>query len=352
MACAVLIGAPLPVMLHAETTNVQLLDLVRALKLAPNTQAIAAREGFALRDLQVGPAEANAQVGDQVTALVSLFSLDPKFHPSQWIVRLKRIETPRADSQLVRATDLIMYTNVGETFKFHSDLSVMNLETLGPIPYDAKAELPIKARSRAIFVNTDFLDLDLTRTARALTMLHDSLGNGSVFSRTDPFPAAKVEAGRKFLATTKMTSDDIRAFVGGGPALSQFLDIVRSTPSLQGILMQVLDKPSIFDVFRSAARENLTFNFLGGGTSVGRDIFWNDGKTGDFYLLLFNVEIFQKPVLSVALYVAPPTPPLEVSAGVVGIAAFSPRNPSKVVVVRALSSAPGGDAAKSASSPH
>jgi hypothetical protein len=80
--------------------------------------------------------------------------------------------------------------------------------------------------------------------------------------------------------------------------------------------------------------------------------FWNDGKTGDLYLLLFNVEIFQKPVLSVALYVAPPTPPLQVSAGVVGIAAFSPRNPSKVVVVRALSSAPGGDAVEPASPPH
>jgi hypothetical protein len=180
MACAVLLGSIAPALLHAENTSVPLLDLLRALKPAPNTQAIAAREGFALHDLQTGTAGAKPQPGDQVTALVALGSLDGKLRPSQWIIRLKRIETPRADSQQAGATDLIMYTNVGETFKFHSDLSVMNLETLGPIPYDAKADFPIKARSRAIFVSTDFLDLNLTRTAKALAMLHDSPGNGSI----------------------------------------------------------------------------------------------------------------------------------------------------------------------------
>jgi hypothetical protein len=58
-------------------------------------------------------------------------------------------------------------------------------------------------------------------------------------------------------------------------------------------------------------------------------------------VVAFKLELYQKPVLTVALYVAPPTPPLQVSAGVVRIVAFSPTNPSKVVVVRVLSSTPG-----------
>ncbi|MGD1030514.1 MAG: hypothetical protein ABSA05_05175 [Opitutaceae bacterium] len=352
VACAVLLGAFAPALLHAENTSVPLLDLLRALKPAPNTQAIAAREGFALRDLQTGTAGAKPKPGDQVTALVALGSLDGKLRPSQWIIRLKRVERPPAETRKVHAKDEIIYTNTGDRFAFHTDISSMDLETLGPIPNNAKSDLQIESKRRTIYVKADFLSLDLTRAAKAIAMVSNTPEKGSITTGSVPYPAAEIEVGRKFLAMTKLTPDDVRSFVESEPALFQFLDIARSTPELQGILLQVLDKPSIIDVFRNGSRDNLLINFIGGGKAEGRNIFWNDGKTGDFCILLFNIVIFGKPALSVALWVVPPAPPLQVSAGVVGLIAFSPTKPNKVVGVRALSSAPGGDAVEPALPPH
>jgi hypothetical protein len=295
---------------------------------------------------------AKAQAGDQVTALVSLFSLDGKLRPTQWIIRLRLTEKSGADSPQAQTTDVIAYTNTGDSFTFRSDLSHMDLETLGPIPDKAKPDLQLKVKRHSIFVRTDFLCLNLTGAARVMAKIHDSSSPISLSAGPRSFPADEVEAGRKQLASAKLTSDEVRSCVGSLPALSQFLDIVRSTPDLQGILLQVLDKPSIIDVFRHGSSEALNFNFVGGGKSDGRDLFWDDGRTTDFCVLAFYLEIFNKPALSVVLYVTPPTPPLEVSAGVVGIVAFPPKNLNKVVVVRVLSSAPGGNPIQTILSAH
>jgi hypothetical protein len=346
MAFAVLLGCLSATSLHAETKNVQLLDLLRALKIAPNTQAIAAGQGFVLQGLNLGTDESKAQAGDQVTALVSLFSFNGKRRPTQWIIHLKLTERLGADPPQVQATDLTEYTNTGNSFTFHSDVSPMDLETLGPILEKTKPDVRLEAKRHRIFVKADFLSLNLTGAARVIAKIHESAGAGDLSAGPHSFPADQVAAGRKFLASTKLTSDDVRSFVGSLPALGQFLDIVRSTPDLQGILLQVLDKPSIIDVFRHGSSAALHFQYLGGGGSDGRDLFWNDGTTPDFCLLFFNLEIFNKPALSVALYVTTPTPPLEVSAGVVGLVAFSPSNPDKVVAVRVVSSARGSNPAR------
>jgi len=326
---------------HAETKSVQLLDLLRALKAAPNTQAIATRQGYALNDIQIGAADAKAQPGDQVTALVSLLSFDGSTRPTQWIIRLQLAAKPRADSPQSSTTDLTEYTNTGESITFHSDVSEMDLETLGPIPAAASPDLRLDAKRQRISVNTDFLCLDLARTARIIATIKQPTARGGLSVRSRPFPASEVAAGRDYAAVKKLTPDDVRSFAGSAPAIDQFLNIVRSTPGLQTILFQVLDKPSIIDVFRHGASSALNINFIGGGTSDGRDMFWTDGKSTDFCSLLFNLEVFGKPALSVVLYVAPPMPPLQVSAGVVGIVALSPSRANKVVVVRVLSATPG-----------
>jgi hypothetical protein len=157
-----------------------------------------------------------------------------------------------------------------------------------------------------------------------------------------PFPAVDVQNGRKQLAGSKLTQEEFRSFAGSLPALGQFLDIVRSTPDLQGILFQVLDKPSLIDVFGHGSSRSIHFAFLGAAKMDGRNLFEGVDDPAEFYRVAFNIEIFEKPAVAVVLYVMPPAPPLEVSAGVVGIVAFSPSTPDKVVVVRVLSSVPGG----------
>ena len=131
------------------------------------------------------------------------------------------------------------------------------------------------------------------------------------------------------------------SFTGSLPALMEFLDIVRSTPGLQEILLEVLDKPSVIDVFRHGGRADIGFNFVGGGPSPGRAMFWKDAKERELGGLAFELSVFGKPALDVALFVTAPVPPLEVGAGILAVLAWSPSKPDKVVVVRILSSLPG-----------
>ena len=146
-------------------------------------------------------------------------------------------------------------------------------------------------------------------------------------------------------AALNLTADDLRSFSGSLPALKQFLDIVRLTPDLQDILFQVLDKPSLIDVVRHGADNSVNFDFQGGGHSDGQEIFWPETKHEDFGVMMFNLGVFNKPVLTVALYVTTPRPPLLVSAGIVGLVAFKPKPDmsDKFVAVRVLSATAGAE---------
>ena len=332
--------------LRAETKSFDMLDLLRALKIAPNTEAIATRQGYVLHGIQNGTADAKPQAGDTVTALVELGSFFGKRPRSQWIIRLQLAAKTPAESPAGQPSDVVLYTNTGEKFTFHSELSGMKLETLGPIKADAKPDQPLPVKHREIFAATDFLSLNLYRTTLVVRRLNDSNHNPglSLAASPRPFPADEVNMQRPRAETLNLTSDDLRSFSGSAPALSQFLRIVRLTPDLQDILFQVLDKPSLIDVFRHGADSSLNFNFrLGHGAMGGQEIFWPDAKHGDFGGLMFDLEVFKKPVLRVMLFVTNPRPPLMVSAGIVGIVAFSPSKPDRFVAVRVLSATGGAE---------
>jgi hypothetical protein len=327
-----------------ESRNIDVFDLLRSAGAAPSTRALAAHEGFALDDVPVGDAGAAAGPGDSITALVGLSSFDGRLAPRQWIIRLR---LAGLKAQAVATRDVTYYTNVGDAFVFHSAVTAMELETLGPVQADSGPGLHLDPKRRRIAVNTDFLTLNLNRTVTVLVQMkeREKKSPGLIFdltARTEAFSPAELEAGRRGLQVFDLTAADRRSFAGSVPALAQFLDIVRNAPDLQGILMEVLDKPSVIDVLRHGAQANLAFNFIGAGPSQGRELFWKDGRDHDFGLLAFALEVFGKPALMVALYVTPPRPPLEVSAGILGLVAWSPSKPDKVVVVRVLSSRPGG----------
>jgi len=334
-----------------ETHKVQILDILAGATLAPGTRAIAGREGFPVADIQVGSADGVASPGDTVSALVSLSSFDGRLRPKQWMIRLRLASLGNGGG----SRDETYHTNVGDTFVFHSAMTAMDLETMGPVPADSSPDARVERRRTRIAVNTDFLALNLNRTAKVLFRLKEqeqkSPGLKYDFSAgTGAFPPGDWEANRRKLDALGLTEDDRRSFTGSLPALMQFLDIVRSTPGLQDILLQVLDKPSVIDVFRHGARADINFNFIGGGPSGGRENFWKEATDREFGGMAFELQVFGKPVLNVALFLTPPRPPLEVSAGILGVVAWSPSKPDKFVVVRVLSSLPGAKAGNDARS--
>ena len=331
---------------ETQSKTVFLIDLLRPLQPASNTEAIATRAGFVLQGIQTGAPEAEPQAGDTVTALVELMTLDGKQRPTQWIIQLQLAQKISTDSDDRKPYEWIEFTNTGDKFVFHSDQTTMKLESLGPIKADTKPDHPVEIKRQEIFVATDFLSLDLSRAAQVIGRVSGQPkedNNLSLQVGPKSFPDSEVNVQRPRATALKLTSDDLRSFSGSLPALKQFLDIMRSTPDLQDILYQVLDKPSLIDVLRSGATTSINFNFLGGRHAPGREIFWPEAKHEDFSELTFELYVFKKPVLLVTLFVTTPRPPLLVSAGIVGIVAFKPKAEmsDKVVVVRVLSATAG-----------
>ncbi len=318
--------------------KVQILDILARATLAPGTRAIAGREGFPVADVEVGSAEAVPRPGDTVSALVSLASFDGRLRPKQWMIRL-RLDSLGNEGV---SRDATYHTNAGDTFVFRSATTAMELETMGPVLADSGPGTRVERRRTRIAVNTDFLTLNLNRTARVLFRLKEQEQKNpglkyDLSAGPAPFPAGDWDASRRKLDALGLTLDDRRSFTGSLPALMQFLDIVRRTPGLQDILLQVLDKPSVIDVFRHGGKADINFNFIGGGPSGGRENFWTGAPDREFGGMAFELGVFGKPVLDVALFLTPPTPPLEVSAGILGVVAWSPSKPDTYVVVRALS---------------
>jgi hypothetical protein len=197
-------------------------------------------------------------------------------------------------------------------------------------------------------VSTDFLTLDLYRSGNVLFDMQQAANEQKakgpdvvLFVGPNVFPSGAWEANRKTFASLGITSDDRRSFAGAAPALMQFMQIVQQIPDLKGILMEVLDKPSVIDFLRHGMDASIFFQIQGAGPSSGHDLFWKDPAVRPFGVSVFSVSVYEKPDLKVALYVTPPMPPLEVSAGILSVVAWSPSKKDKVVVVRILSSAPG-----------
>ena len=331
-----------------ETKEYDPIDWLRALEVAPSTEAIAMRQGYVLRGIQTGIADTKPQAGDTVTALVQLASFDSKRPPSQWIIRLQLAANISTDSSQGKSNNFTEYTNTGEKFTFHFEQAGMKLETLGPIKPETRPDRLLPVRHHEISVATDFLSLDLCRAAQVIQRISSQPREKVGWTLTvssSAFPDEEVNQQRPRAAALNLTADELRSFSGSLPALMQFLDIVRNTPDLQEILFQVLDKPSLIDVFRNGASRSIHFEFRGGSGQVnGQDIFWPDTKQQDFGVLKFDLVVFKKPVLTVVLYMTTPRPPLLVTAGIVGVVAFKPKPDmaDKFVVVRVLSAAAGG----------
>jgi hypothetical protein len=326
-----------------------LLDLLKSVQVAPNTRAVALRHGFLLDELQTAPEGAAPQPGDEETALIVLRSFDGSLKPTQWLTRLRLAAPDPKAAAAMKETDFTLYTNPGGSLTFQSAVMKMGLETLGPVLVSSPENLALEVQERSLFVKTAFLEVNLNRTADVLyrNHLHQENHPGTSYvlsAQNRPFSADQLKATEKNTAFLELSPADLRSFFGAAPALAQFLQIVQHIPELQNILLQVLDKPSIIDVFRHGASNAINFALEGGGSSLGQELFWPAGKKTEFSLLVFNLEIYGKPALTIACYVTSPRAPLEVSAGIVGIVAFSPSKPDKVVLVRVLASRPAGPA--------
>jgi hypothetical protein len=334
-----------------EKKTIGLDDLLRSVVPAPNTRAIAARQGVPIGKEALAPAQPGAAPGDSVTGLVQLASLKGDVTPRQWVVRLRMAAGTAGGSHVKK--DLTYFTNSGDMFVFHSVVVPMDLETLGPVDPDTEVAADIAPRRGHAQAYADFLTLNLRRSAGVIEKLSAQNAEKKgpdydISAGPKPYPKAETEATRTNSEAIGINVDDRRSFTGSLPALAQFFEIVRGTPDLQKILLEVVEMPSLIDALRHGGREDIDFEFLGAGPAAIKTLFWGEHGDGEASALLFNIRVFGKPVLMVALIVTDPAPPLEASAGILAAVALAPTKPNKYVAVRIFSSQ-GGPVAGAAS---
>jgi hypothetical protein len=273
---------------------------------------------------------------------VALGSFDGRIPARQWIIRLQ-LAKASVEAGSAGGKEVVQYTNTGDKFTFHSGHSIMKLETLGPIESGTKPDQPLPVKRAEISVATDFLALDLARAALVVQRIKTSQAKPglTLSTGTEPFSAEEINVQRPRAVALNLTEEERHSFAGSLPALMQFLQIVQNTPDLQPILHEVLNKPSVFDMLKHPGAGTLDFQFIGGGQSEGQEIIWPGGPHRDFALSFFALNIFGKPVLNVVLYLTTPQPPLQTSAGIVGLFAWTPGKPDKVLGMRILSASAG-----------
>jgi hypothetical protein len=328
--------AAAPATAAEPTVDVQ--GMLRGDVLAPATREAAVRAGFPIAGIPL-QAAASGLDGSAV-ALVSLTSLDGRGAPMQWVVRMALSGSARGPGA-PSPRDVTRYTNVGDTFVYHSaDTAAMDLDILAP------TEVPAAIHNRAS-VSPDFLVLDLLRAAEVVRRLHEVAATipGVPYgfdSRLEPYSEAEVAAGRHRLAKFKLSVGERRSFTGSILALAEFFQVIQATPGLDRILLEVIEKPGIMDVVRHAGQPGLGFMAIYANKVDTGDLFWRDGEPRvPTDLFAINVIAFGRPVLTIALVVAAPVPPLGVTAGVLGAVAWGPDHPDRVIAVRLLAARPG-----------
>lgn len=322
-------AAPAP----AADPTVDVQALLQKAVMTPAAREAAVHAGFPTSGI---PLEAGAPGMDgSAVALVSLASLDGQGAPRQWVVRMALSQSARRPGA-PSSRDVTRYTNVGDTFVYHSaDTAAMDLDILAP------SEVPAAIHNQAS-VSPDFLVLDLLRAAEVVRRLHQVAATipGVPYgfdSRLEPYSEAEAVANRRKLAKFKLGVDERRSFTGSILALTEFFQVIQATPGLDRILLEVIEKPGIMDVVSHGGQPGLGFMAIYADKVDTGDLFWKGGEPrAPTDLFAINAILFGRPVLTIAMVVAAPVPPLDVTAGVLGAVAWGPDHPDKVITVRLL----------------
>jgi hypothetical protein len=323
--------AAMPAAAADPTVDVQ--KLLQEAVMASAARQAAVRAGFPMSGI---PLEAAASgLGGKAVALVSLTNIDGQGAPMQWIVRMTLSPSARGPGAS-SSRDITRYTSVGDTFVYHSsDTAAMDLDILAP------SEVPAAIHNRAS-VSPDFLVLDLLRAAEVVRRIHEVAATipnvpYGFESRLEPFSDAEAAANRRRLAPYRLSVEERRSFTGSILALTEFFQVIQATPGLDRILLEVIEKPGVMDVLRHGGQPGLGFKAVYALQVDTGDLFWKEGEPRTpTDLFAINAIIFGRPVLTIALVVAAPAPPLDVTAGILGAVAWGPDHPDKAITVRLL----------------
>jgi hypothetical protein len=322
--------------------------------LAPTLKAAAERDGIVLYD--TAKIERREPVsGDAL--LVWVAASDGKT-TRQWLIQFRRGVTATGEQRSARGSDRIKYLSWGPIVTFSSNVESLDLWLAGPVDMNdrtaATRELPPTRRLR-VRVPGDYLRLGLDDSARVTLHLNHlaelakreqrPLDFEKLYSTDKPVSAERMREAKRVADRVGFTPESERAWVGGHVALQAFYDMANTIPEIREIALIAIERPSVWKLAKY-----LTGTRFHGGLGGPKTRTVDPAALGmmpvalEGFALPFSMRFGDDPIVQGELIVVSPLPPLDVTAGVLGLIAQNPRHPEKRVHLIAIG-ATNGDSA-------
>ena len=260
----------------------------------------------------------------------------------QWVVEVN--ESDNESPQEPQTESILYHCSTGDEFEFQSTLKSLKLVTLGPVIFKkGKLSRKSKAEERVegdVVVMRDFLLLGFDKLAEFTLKIFsgERPKNGLHIEpgplEPDSFPPELISETKAEFEAFGIGSDQIRSIAGLAPSLSSFFNLLRSTPGVKDILMEIVDRPSILSLLSKGLEVN--FNFRGEGVASENPISWGLNEDISCYRFPITLKLNGKDGLNVILIVRSPEGPYAMTAGVVGVIAYRPEDTSRVLMIHLL----------------
>ena len=320
-----------------------------AAPLTPIAPFPAAAEYIASRKLPAnidwGQTGAAPQRGDNV---LLLFTLEQGGKRRQWIARLEADDLRGDELKLPPVGDSVWNTSTGRRIAFRWTRTAIRVHVAGPFDERAPPARRISESTDRALVCPEALNAGLDRFCRHALKMNQRVRERKA---TDDFYIAGTHMDEKARARGRLvaealgiTEDDEREQLMPYHSLNSFFDAAMENDTFRGILKEVVEWPSLWSIARNM------------GVSVSLYYPWNKVPTENpiaypastaIYHMQVEASLNRQLALRATLAVAAPQPPLQVSAGIVGICAEHPKDKSRRLFIQLIGSERAAETARS-----
>jgi hypothetical protein len=267
--------------------------------------------------------------GDSVTVLVTI--TEKGGQRAQWLLYTRIAGEPAASNGV-----MVIHNTFGNRFEFPSHPTAVSLRTLGPF-VEGAAKTKVKDEKAKFSLDKGYLGLGLDHAAAAVARLDaGKKRKGSFRSGTVKFSDEDIKDSKEFAAEWKLTAAEERALGGTYPALTSYFDIVQHTQSLESILSEVIDRPSLWSLAANLGISSIEFNWQGARRSPLPAAAWGMADEIPIYEIPMVLMLNKHPSLNITLIVTAPRPPLLTSAGILGVLGEKPGKPEPYLTIRII----------------
>ena len=276
----------------------------------------------------------------------------------QWLIQFSRGATTPEEQKAHRAKDVTKYLSWGPVVVFKSEVNALDVWIAGPVDTSAAesgknpALVPARVHRIRMYVPRDFLQLGLddaerassliTRRTREILQEDPKFSLGHIYCLDKPIKPENVRYAKPGAARIGFTPEMERAWAGGSVALNAFYELADDVPEMKEIAEIVFKRPAVWKLGKLAFGAH--FKTMFGGMDRG---FVDSGKMGFLPVPMASIDmpfsyLFENElIVSGAMLVTRPAPPLDVGAGILAIIAYHPTDKTRAVELRVISSARG-----------